>query len=99
MPLRKEKYLKEVLTQNFTAEIASGIDSREHAYIIYQTWTANIAWKIFYMNIEVRVCDPALYATPCIIEIIQSDLKVTPNFRDITTAAELRVGAARITAS
>lgn len=68
----------------------------EHTYILYRTLTANIAWKIIQMNIEVCVCNWALYAAPRDIEISLGDLKGTPNFNfhGDTNAVELGVGAA-----
>lgn len=76
------------MTQNFVAEVGCGIDSHENAYITCQIWTANTAWKVIYINLEVSVPDPALYAAPCSFDIIQSDLRGPENFHDVTTAAE-----------
>lgn len=60
---------KGALTENFTAEIASGINFHEYAHIIYQTSTANIAYKVIYMKTEVRIHNGVLCTAPHDINI------------------------------
>lgn len=67
-----------------------GIYSCELVYIIYQVWIVNTAWVVVYMNLVVRMLYSSLVqVTPRDIDIILSDLRVTPNFCDVITAAEL----------
>lgn len=48
-------FVKRVLIQNFVAKIAGEIDACEHAYIMRQISTVNIALKVFYSNFEVCI--------------------------------------------